>query len=59
MQEVIITFNERGEVNIETSGFTGKECLKVKGDFEKLLGKARNVTLKQEAKLKRTVPVRQ
>ncbi len=38
MQEIIIVFDERGEVKMEGKGFQGKSCDEAMGYFEKALG---------------------
>uniref|UniRef100_A0A7V4LDT3 DUF2997 domain-containing protein n=1 Tax=Desulfobacca acetoxidans TaxID=60893 RepID=A0A7V4LDT3_9BACT len=38
MQEIIIEFDESGEVRMEGKGFQGKACDEAMGAFEKALG---------------------
>ena len=38
MQEIIIDFDESGEVRMEGKGFQGKSCDEAMGAFEKALG---------------------
>ena len=38
MQEIVIDFEETGEVKMEGKGFQGKSCDEAMGYFEKALG---------------------
>jgi hypothetical protein len=48
MSQIIMEFDDNGNVTIEGKGFTGKTCDKEMGDFEKSLGTVKNRKNKPE-----------
>jgi len=48
MHEIIIDFEETGEVKLEGKGFQGKSCDEAMGHFEKALGVVSNRKNKPE-----------
>ena len=48
MSEIIIDFDETGEVNLEGKGFQGKSCDEAMAHFEKSLGVVSNRKNKPE-----------
>ena len=47
-KEIVITFDEQGEVGIDAVGFKGTACTKAIEAFERALGRAKTVTNKSE-----------
>ena len=52
MKEVKIKVDEKGKISVETVGYKDESCLDVMKDMEKIFGKASDVKLKPEARIK-------